>query len=201
MCWERVEEFSCLNIRDGRVVLIGSASPAQLLEMKTETGFHGQVYSDPAARLYRLFGAKRGVIRTFTWKRGLENFKGFLDFGRQGLCKCRWPMLNAGDPWLQGGVAIVSKRTNLGGGKLWFHEMETSPGYPRHDLHQIQSIAERIAIGGKSLQEFSTVVFQIPIIGKQRSEETIKKGNGQAILFAMLLLAVQCYISYIVQKL
>ena len=157
MCWERVEEFGMLNVHKGKVALVGSASAEKLLEMKAETRFRGQVYSDPGAKLYRLFGAKRGVIRTFTWRRGLENLKGFFDFGRQGICKCRWPMLNAGDPWLQGGVAIVSKRTERGGGKLWFHEMETSPGYPIHDLQQIQSIAERIAIGGKNLQEFSTL--------------------------------------------
>ena len=47
------------------------------LEMKEETGFEGEVYSDPSAKSYKLFGAKRGIIRTFIVK---------LDTGNHMVC-------------------------------------------------------------------------------------------------------------------
>ena len=203
MCWERVGEFANLHLRSSNIVLVASASPEKLLEVKEETQFSGQVYSDPGAKLYRLFGTKRGVVRTFAWKRGLENVKGIFDFGRQGVCKCRWPMLNAGDPWLQGGVAIVSKRTQNGGGKLWFHQMETSPGYPIHDLRQIRLISEGIEEGTASHRLLSADSQRIPILGSSPSAKAIREGpegQGRAFLFVVLFLAAQCYLSYIFEQ-
>lgn len=107
MCWDRVHEFVDLinsieqesqqSKYKTQLVLIGSATPGKMHELATEIKLDPNfVFSDIDATLYRAFGAQRGVINTFTWKRGIENFYGFLDFGRQGLCKCRWPMYNAG---------------------------------------------------------------------------------------------------------
>ena len=108
MCWDRVHEFIDLidkieresqrkNNSKTQLVLIGSASPNKMYELAMETHVDPNfVFSDMDACLYNAFGAQRGIINTFIWKRGMENVHGFLDFGRQGLCKCRWPMYNAG---------------------------------------------------------------------------------------------------------
>ena len=105
MCWDRVNEFIQLleNLGDPikpntTLLLVGSATADKMYDLALEMGVDPNfVVSDENAKLYKAFGASRGVINTFTWKRGLQNFYGFLDFGRQGFCRCRWPMYNAGE--------------------------------------------------------------------------------------------------------
>lgn len=105
MCWDRVNEFILLleNLHDPikantTLILVGSATADKMYDLAVETGVDPNfVVSDENANLYKAFGASRGVINTFTWKRGWQNFYGFLDFGRQGFCRCRWPMYNAGE--------------------------------------------------------------------------------------------------------
>ena len=54
-----------------------------------------------------------------------------------------------GDPWLQGGVALISQ---IGSRKretgVWYHVMETSPGWPRHDMKHIGRLLHQICATG-----------------------------------------------------
>ena len=144
MCWERVAEAQhlALSLPNSEVVLIGSGAPNKLLDIRTETSFKGRIYSDYNCATYKAFGANYGILPTFTWKKW-ANYVGFLDFLRQGICKCRWPMYNAGDPWLQGGVCVLSLGDD-GKPYCWLHDFESYPGYQPHNFQNILSITRMV---------------------------------------------------------
>jgi hypothetical protein len=83
---------------------------------------------DPARAAYRALALKRGVVRTFTWRKK-ENAAGAKDFPRQCCVHGRLPMVNAGDPWSQGGVFVYGS----GGGRPLYALREESPGWPGID--------------------------------------------------------------------
>ena len=54
-----------------------------------------------------------------------------------------------GDPWLQGGVALISQSdTRKDENAVWYHVMESSPGWPQHELKYIGALINQIARTG-----------------------------------------------------
>ena len=105
------------------------------------------------------------------------------------------PILNAGDPWLQGGVVVVSPRRDkkAGGGTLWFHEMETSPGFPIHDLNQISASEKSLLLPNdwESLPIFNYTP-------KLKNISNAGVSHFMVVLYALIFFAAQCYISSLI---
>ncbi len=98
---------------------------------------------DPQRVAYRALALHRGVVRTFTWRKP-ENAAGAKDFPRQCCMRGRLPMVNAGDPWSQGGVFVYG----MGGGKPVYFLREESPGWPGIDAPAFVAAAKKAAATG-----------------------------------------------------
>lgn len=65
-----------------------------------------------------------------------------------------------GDPWLQGGVVLISRKSSSrenNSGIIWYHLMETSPGWPRHDLANIKKLVNHVRLFGNNITKARTL--------------------------------------------
>jgi hypothetical protein len=155
MCFVRASEL--LNaewFKEGRaqLVLVGSGSVSIGQSVAEELGVFakgGKLVVDDTreSEVYRAFGTKRGVLRTFDTRR-LDNVAGLLRFPLE-MVKGRFPTINilnrlfgkdgkktetsAGDPFLQGGTFVLDEQMNL-----VFRLIEEHPGYPKADPKAIK---------------------------------------------------------------
>ncbi len=143
MCTERLEQVMSAITSNGliragglQIVALGSGTPScargVLSEMRIDAGAANlRMLTDSKREAYRHFGLHRGVRRTFTWLVP-ANARGAREFPRQCCVKGRMPGVNAGDPWQQGGMFLLSAK-----GKTLYELRETSPGWPRMDVDAV----------------------------------------------------------------
>jgi hypothetical protein len=155
MCAERLQQVvavlraEALVGGDVCVVGVGSGNSKAGKSMLSETRLDAKadnlmLLCDEKKVVYRHFDLHRGVRRTFTWMRP-ENRAGANDFWRVACCAGRVPFVNAGDPWQQGGIFVVSHA----GEKMHFSLKETSPGWPQMDDEAfIAAVKKAVKEGG-----------------------------------------------------
>jgi hypothetical protein len=151
MCMDRLTQLAGILGSEGllgdggaRMVAIGSgwagAARGVLSDLEAvhpEAAASTTMIADPKRAAYLFFKAHRGVRRTFTWVLP-ANAAGAKDFPRQCLCKRRLPMVNAGDPWQQGGVFVYGAATSAGGTPRQLYALlEESPGWPQVDAKAV----------------------------------------------------------------
>ena len=158
MCAERLAQVVGALRRGGllgavRVAAIGSGWPSAAAGLLEEAGL-GDARSarltllcDPGRGAYAALGLRRGVARTFTWRRW-ANVAGLLAFPVQACCRRRLPGVNAGDPWQQGGTFVLA----AGGGRELFALREESPGAPALDGAALVAAVRRAIAGGNTKQ-------------------------------------------------
>jgi hypothetical protein len=161
MCAERLAQVVGALRRGGllgavRVAAIGSGWPSAAAGLLEETGLDARaarlsLLCDPGRGAYAALGLRRGVARTFTWRRW-ANVAGLLAFPVQACCRRRLPGVNAGDPWQQGGTFVYGPR----GSPPTFALREETPGWPALDeaalLDGVRA-ALAMAAGGSVAQE------------------------------------------------
>ena len=139
---ERVDEVVTLlrdNKLDGKVDLVaissGSSDAIESLmsdcdiNAKVAAQLNLRVYSDPTLIAYKHFETVNGIFNTlfFSKEKFLKNIQGLLLFPYYMCVRGRIPFVNAGHPFQQGAIFILSSKT----GKPIFSNIEQRPGFPQ----------------------------------------------------------------------
>ncbi len=93
---ERQEDFT---IRNARLLLIGNGDPLHIRPFREDTGYSGEIYTDPNLKIYSLLDFKRNIGAMF----GMKSFvQGLRSIGT------RHAMIGIqGDALQQGGAVIA----------------------------------------------------------------------------------------------
>ncbi len=103
-CQEQVAELTGqedeIVARGARLVVIGNGAPTFIAGFRDRVGFDGLLYTDPTRRVYAALGMTRRLRSSFNLRTLRQALRAYRSGHRQGAVQ--------GDPWQQGGVAIVS---------------------------------------------------------------------------------------------
>jgi len=156
MCFVRSAELLKADwFKNAKVKLVfmgnGSAEVGKSVALELgifEKGARLVVDDSAQSDVFRSFGAKRGVLRTFALRR-IENFIGLITTPLQ-LWKGRLPKLpmmetnaiksasSSGDPFLQGATFVFDENMNM-----IFRLIEENPGYPKVDPGKLKRAVEK----------------------------------------------------------
>jgi hypothetical protein len=149
MASERLEEVlellkkSALLSEDVSILALGSGCSVSVAEsLLKEVGVDAaeahrlrlRAAIDPLRLAYSFFGASRGVFNTFNWaaEKWRKNLRGMMLFPYEMCCRGRIPGVNAGDPWQQGAVLVLTTRRTASYEELYALR-EHAPGSPALD--------------------------------------------------------------------
>lgn len=158
MCSERLQQIVDALQTSGLlgrvdVIAFGSGSPAQgarvlrqflglgksaTSEEMAASPRRIRMYVDEGKEMYKYMSLHRGVVRTFTWHRW-ENFMGMCAFPSHAI-RGTLPMVNAGDPWQQGGVFVMTADA-----EPLYTLREEAPGWPQMDTDAVITACKRLA--------------------------------------------------------
>jgi hypothetical protein len=82
-----------------KLVVIGNGQPEQAVWFSEDTGFEGELYTDPSLKTYRLLGMKSGMLTALNPMSTIRGMKAFSEGFRQTR--------TMGHAFQQGGVLIV----------------------------------------------------------------------------------------------
>jgi len=101
--------------RGGKLWIVGNGAPHFAQAFAEETALEGNVLTDPERGLYRALGLKHGMGRSIRPAAAKNLVRALLRGHRQTGIR--------GDPWQQGGAAVISKD-----GKLTYVYVSSAPG-------------------------------------------------------------------------
>lgn len=116
--------------RGGRLFVIGNGKPDHARHFVERTGLDGKVFTDPGRATYRALGMRGGVGASLS----LELFRNAWRAYRAGFRQSSVQ----GDPWQQGGAAVVSPGGQIG----YLHVARTAGDHA--PLAAILAVLERL---------------------------------------------------------
>jgi len=96
---------SDIERRGGKLWIVGHGAPHFAQAFAEETGLQDNVLTDPERGLYRALGMKHGLGRSIRPSAAKNLVRALLGGHRQTGIR--------GDPWQQGGAAVISTDGNL----------------------------------------------------------------------------------------
>lgn len=109
LCHEAVSQLMAakadIERRGAKLVIVGNGNPEHARHFAERMGATGVVYTDPSRGLYVAFGMRGGVGTTMNFTSLRNAARAFRGGHRQRTIE--------GDPWQQGGTAIVTPRGRI----------------------------------------------------------------------------------------
>jgi hypothetical protein len=92
-------ESERMKAAGGELIVVGNGKPHWIAGFRDDTGYRGELYTDPSLESYRLAGMKRGIFRWLNPVAGAYAVRALFRGQRQTRVK--------GDAHQQGGVLVI----------------------------------------------------------------------------------------------
>ncbi|MBF0289489.1 MAG: AhpC/TSA family protein [SAR324 cluster bacterium] len=88
-----------------KLTVIGNGNSYFIQAFREDTGFQGEIYTDPTRQSYKLLGFKKDVTSSLNMKTLKTGLKGLIEGHSQKSIQ--------GDPWQQGGVIVITPEQSV----------------------------------------------------------------------------------------